>query len=233
MSDAPVTLVTGSRKGIGRFLAERYAKAGHRVVGCSRKAPDWTAPNYTHVTADVTNEQQVTALFAQISKDFGRLDHLVNNAGIASMNHSMLTPLSTVKDVLETNVVGTFLFSREAARLMQKRKYGRIVNFASVAAPLKLEGEAIYAASKAAVVSLTQILARELAPLGVTVNAVGPTPVETDLIRNVPKDAMDRLVARQAITRMGTMDDVANVVDFFLRAESAFVTGQVLYLGGV
>lgn len=233
MSDTPVTLITGSRKGIGRFLAERYAKAGHRVVGCSRQPAGWSAKNYTHLETDVTSEKDVTTLFRAISKDFGRLDHLINNAGIASMNHAMLTPVETVRDVLDTNVVGTFLFAREAARLMQKRKFGRIVNFSSVAAPLKLEGEAIYAASKAAVVSLTQVLARELAPLGVTVNAVGPTPVETDLIKNVPKDAMERLVARQAIARMGTMDDVANVVDFFLQPSSGFITGQVLYLGGV
>lgn len=233
MSDTPVTLITGTRKGIGRFLAERYAKAGHRVVGCSRKDAGWSAANYTHLQCDVSSEKDVTALFRTISEDLGRLDHLINNAGIASMNHALLTPMETVRSVLDTNVFGTFLFAREAARLMQKRKFGRIVNFSSVAAPLKLEGEAIYAASKAAVVSLTQVLARELAPLGVTVNAVGPTPVETDLIRNVPKEAMDRLIARQAIARMGTMDDVGNVVDFFLRPESGFITGQVLYLGGV
>ena len=135
--------------------------------------------------------------------------------------------------ILATNVVGTFLFCREAAKLMQPRRWGRIVNFTTVATPLKLEGEAVYAASKAAVHSLTEVLARELAPLGITVNSVGPTPIETDLIRSVPKDRMDRLIARQAIPRMGTFADVANVTDFFLRAESDFITGQNLYLGGV
>jgi 3-oxoacyl-[acyl-carrier protein] reductase len=233
MSDAPVTLITGARKGIGRFLAERYVAQGHRVIGCSRGASDWSAPGYTHRQVDVTDEAAATTLFGTITKEFGRLDHLINNAGIAAMNHAMLTPMQTVRDVLATNVGGTFLFAREAARLMQRKKYGRIVNFTSVAAPLALEGEAIYAASKAAVASLTEILARELAPLGITVNAVGPTPVETDLVRNVPKDKMDALLKRQALPRFGTLDDVANVVDFFLRRESAFVTGQVLYLGGI
>jgi 3-oxoacyl-[acyl-carrier protein] reductase len=129
--------------------------------------------------------------------------------------------------------VGTFLFCREAARLMQKNKYGRIINFSTVATPLKLEGEAIYAASKAAIVSLTEVMAREFAEFGITVNAVGPTPIKTDLIRSVPQDKMDRLIARQAIQRYGTFEDVANVIDFFLRPESDFITGQNIYLGGV
>lgn len=234
MSDQkPVTLITGTRKGIGRFLAEYYAKCGHTVIGCSRGQPDWSCEGYTHFNADVANEGEVKKIFADIRKNHGRLDNLINNAGIASMNHCMLTPLVTVQSILNTNVVGTFLFCREAAKLMQKHRYGRIVNFSTVATPLKLEGEAIYAASKAAVLSLTEVLARELAQFGITVNAVGPTPVETDLIRSVPKDKMDRLLSRQAIARFGTFGDIANVIDFYLRRESDFITGQNLYLGGV
>jgi 3-oxoacyl-[acyl-carrier protein] reductase len=173
------------------------------------------------------------ALFSTIRKTYGRLDHLINNAGVASMNHSLLTPISMVHNVLNTNVVGTFLFSREAAKLMRNKGYGRIVNFTTVAVPLKLAGEAAYVASKAAVLSLTEVLAREFAEFGITVNAVGPVPVETDLIRSVPKDKIDRLLARQAIPRLGAFEDVANVIDFYLRKESGFVTGQNLYLGGV
>jgi len=229
----PVTLITGTRKGIGKYLAEHYVAQGHIVVGCSRSDVDWQLDGYHHFLADVIDEQAVKALFKNIRLKFGVLDNLINNAGIASMNHLMLTPLSTVNNIFNTNVVGTFLFCREAAKIMAKNKYGRIVNFTTVATPLKLEGEAIYAASKAAVYSLTEVLARELAEFNITVNAVGPTPIDTDLIRSVPQDKMDRLVARQAIIRKGVLQDVSNVTDFFLRKESDFITGQNLYLGGV
>jgi 3-oxoacyl-[acyl-carrier protein] reductase len=149
------------------------------------------------------------------------------------MNHSLLTPIGVVNKIIETNFIGTFLFCREAARLMQRRRYGRIVNFTTVAVPLKLEGEAIYAASKAAVISLTQVLARELASLGITVNAIGPTPIKTDLIRGVSQEKLDALIQRQAIRRYGEPRDVINVIDFFVQPASDFVTGQVMFLGGV
>ena len=231
--DSPVTLVTGSRKGLGRFIAEHYLQEGHFVVGCSRDASDLSHDRYRHFHADVADERAVKPIFTFLRKELGGVDNLINNAGIASMNHALLTPLSTVASILDTNVKGTFLFSREAARLMQKKGRGRIVNMTTVATPFMLEGEAIYAASKAAVLSLTQVLARELAPFGITVNAVGPTPVETDLIRSVPKEKLDRLLARQAIPRFGEPEDVVNVIDFFLRPESDFVTAQNIYLGGV
>lgn len=232
-----IIVITGTRKGIGEALSKHYLDNGDIVIGCSRSAPQWTADygnNYRHFLLDVSDETAVKKMFAAIRREFGRIDYLINNAGIASMNHSLLTPIDTVREIFATNSVGTFLFCREAAKIMRKNHFGRIVNFATVATPLKLEGEAIYAASKAAIVSLTQTLAREYADFGITVNAVGPTPVQTDLIRGVPQEKMDRLINnRQAIHRYGTCEDIANVIDFFLSDASDFVTGQVIYLGGI
>ena len=229
----PVMVISGTRKGIGKFLSERYVSRGWRVVGCSRREPDWNLEGYRHVCTDVADERRVRELFASVRKQEGRLDAVINNAGIASMNHVLLTPLTTVQNIFSTNVFGTFLFCREGARLMKGDGSKRIVNFATVARPLRLEGEAVYAASKAAVESLTQVLALELAGMGIRVNAVGPTPVQTDLVKSVPKEKMDALLNRQAVRRWGSLEDVANVVDFFLKPESDFVTGQVIYLGGV
>lgn len=233
MPDPPVVLVTGARRGIGRFLAEHFANQGALVVGCGRSDAEWTHDRIDYRVADVSREADVTSLFAHVRRTHGRLDVTVNNAGIASMNHALLTPLATVERLLATNFTGTFLVARESAKLMQRRRYGRIVNITTVAVPLHLEGEAVYAASKSAVETLTRVLAHELGPLGITCNAVGPSPIATDLIRHVPREALDAITARLAIKRLGRYEDVANAVDFFARPESDYVTGQVLYLGGV
>ena len=228
-----IILITGSRKGIGRYLVETYTSLGHQVIGCSRNETEYSIDNYKHFCLDVCDEKEVKKIFSHLRKKYGRLDILINNAGIASMNHALLTSLDTVQKIMNTNILGTFLFCREAAKLMQGSKYGRIVNFTSVATPLKLEGETIYASSKAAVTSLTQILAKELAEMGITVNAIGPTPVKTDLIKSVPVNKLNQLIERQAIRRFGEFDDIVNVIDFFIKPESSFITGQVIYLGGV
>ena len=233
MTERQTMLITGASRGIGRHLVEHYLALGWHVVGCSRGPVETASDTYRHYCLDVADEAAVKRMFGEIRGEHGRLDALINNAGIASMNHVLTTPLATVTRIMETNVVGVFLFCREAAKLMQRRRFGRIVNFATVATPLKLEGEAIYASSKAAVITLTQILARELADFGITVNAVGPAPVRTDLVAGVPAATMDRLIARQAIRRFGELRDIDNVIDFFLRPESDFVTGQTIFLGGV
>ena len=229
-----VVLITGTRKGIGRYLVDHYLAQGCTVAGCSREPFEGPIPeNYHHFVADVADERAMVEMTRAVRQRYGGVTVLINNAGIAAMNHLMLTPLSTVQRIFSTNVFGTFIAMRECAKAMAAARYGRIVNFATVATPLNLEGEAVYAASKAAVESLTRVAARELAAFNITVNAVGPTPVMTDLIRTVPKQKMDALIATQAIRRMGEHRDITNVIDFFVSRNSDFITGQTVYLGGI
>ena len=233
MDSPQVMLITGTRKGIGEQLVKHYVTKGFSVVGCSRKDVDYKFDNYQHFCLDVSDELSVKKIFFEIKNSYGRLDYLINNAGIGLANHSLLTPGTSIHNIMNTNFLGTFLFCREGARLMKKNSFGRIVNLTTVAVPLKLEGEAIYSASKAAINSLTQILGKELAEFGVTINAVGPTPIKTDLIRGIPEEKIQSLVSSLAIKRYGKVRDVINVIDFFINPESDYVTGQVIYLGGV
>jgi len=226
-------LITGSRKGIGRYLVEHYIEKGYVVEGCSRGQSDLKDANYTHHEVDVADERGVRNMIADVTKRHGRIDAVLNNAAIASMNHILLTPAKSANRMLEVNVTGTMLVCRDAAKVMIRKRYGRIVNFTTIVAPIALAGEAVYAASKSAVVTLTRILAFELGQWGITCNSFGATPIMTDMIKGVPQDKIDAVVNNLAIKRLGTHQDCANVCDFFVSPTSDNITGQVIYLGGV
>ena len=233
VTEQPVILITGTSKGIGKYLAEQYVAKGYQVAGCSRQTVDREMNGYEHYCADVADEEQVKSMVSAIQRRHGRLDVVINNAGVASMNHCLLTPASTVERIFGTNFRGTFLVSRESAKLMKAGRFGRIVNIGSVAVPMRLEGESVYAASKSAIITYTQIIARELAEFGITCNTVALTPIETDLIRSIPREKINRIIDNLAIKRLGRVDDVLNVIDFFIKPESDYITGQVVHLGGV
>jgi 3-oxoacyl-[acyl-carrier protein] reductase len=228
-----VIIITGSRKGIGRYLAEYYLEKGHTVIGCSREASDLNREGYRHYQADVSDEKSVTELCKQVRQEFKTVDVLINNAGAASMNHFMLTPVSTAKRLMELNYLGAYHCARAFINLLKKSENPRIVNFSTVAVPLALAGEIAYVASKSAIEAFTRVLAKELTQFNITVNAVGPTPVDTDLTAHVPHEKLQSLMAQQAIHRMGTFQDISNVIDFFISPVSNFITGQIIYLGGV
>jgi 3-oxoacyl-[acyl-carrier protein] reductase len=225
-------VVTGTRKGIGRAVATHYLETGWIVVGASRGGTSIASDHYYHFSLDVSDEVAVKRMFTETRRRFGRVDALVNNAGIATLNHALLTPVESVRRITETNLTGTFLCCREAAKIMQRRRSGRIVNVASVAVPLALEGESVYAASKAAVITLSRVLARELGLHGITVNVVGPGPVRTDMTSSLPEEKMQQLLARLPLRRYTECRDITNVIDFFLLPASESVTGQVIYIGG-
>ena len=225
-------LITGVTKGIGNYLVDYYLKKNNIVLGFSRSKKIKPSKQYYHFQVDVSNENDVKSAFLEIRKNYESIDVLINNAGLASMNHVLLTPLKKAQEIMDTNFLGTFLVSREAAKLMMKQKYGRIVNMSSVGTQIKLEGEAIYTASKTAVENLTVVMSREFANYGITVNAIGPTPVLTDLIKFVPKNKIQNILDKLALNRLTEMHDITNVLDFFISEKSDFITGQTIFLGG-
>ena len=236
-----VFIISGSSRGIGKALSEHYLKCGDIVVGCARSTSDIAHKNYRHFILDINDEKAVVAMVKAAKKEFGKIDICLNNAGMASMNHILTTSYESAKRLVDVNFLGAFLLSREAAKAMisnkisnkNSAKSGVIINFSSVAVPLCLEGEAIYAASKAACESLTKTMAKELASYSIRVNAIALAPVQTDLIKAVPKDKIKALLEQQAIKRFGEFDDIINVIDFFISQKSDFITGQIITLGGV
>jgi 3-oxoacyl-[acyl-carrier protein] reductase len=231
--DGRVVLVTGSSRGIGRHLAEHFLGRGATVVGVSRGAGTIEHPRYHHRQADLAVEAEAITAVRAAHRVADRLDVAVNNAGAAAMNHVLLTPGRTAEALMTVNYLATFVVSREAAKYMQRRRYGRIVNLSSVAVPLRLEGEAAYAAAKSAIATFSAIFAREVAPWGITCNVVAPGPVETDLIRQVAHEKIQAVIDRLAPRRLSLPEDVAYAVEMLCRPEAAAITGQVLYLGGV
>lgn len=229
-----IVLVTGARRGVGRLLAEHFLREGAQVIGFSRHADDgFAAEGYTAIEADVGDAESVARGFEQVRKAFGRVDIVVNNAAVLTSQYSMIMPPAAARSMLETNLFGTFMVSREAAKLMRKSKWGRIINVGSMAASLEPIGDSIYAATKAAVATLANVMAKEFAPLNVTCNTLGITAIETDMLGQLPRDKVDAVVAGLPMPRYATPDDIFNVVDFFASERSSYVTAQTVFLGGV
>lgn len=226
-------LITGTTRGLGKAMADHFLALGDTVIGCGRTEQTITHLQYQHHLLDITSAEAVADFFFTLRHDHKHLDILINNAGIAKMNAFVMTPLESVQQVFAVNVNGTFLFCQKAIGLLRKSPHPRIINMSTVAVPLRLEGEAIYAASKSAVETLTRIIAKELGGFHITCNAIGPSPIATDLIKGVGRDKIADLVRQQAIKRMATVDDVLHLVDFLSQPASSMITGQVIYLGGI
>lgn len=232
MNSGRTLMITGTSRGLGRAVAEHYLDRGDRVLGCARSDEGPSHPHYTHYQADVASEGGPESLMRRVASDCQSLDALINSAGIAKMNHLVLTPTASIVQMMQANFIATFALMREAVRLLKNNPHGRIINVSTVAVPLNLEGEAGYASSKSAIETLTRIAARELGSMGITCNVIGPSPIRTRLLAGVPEQKLEALIQRQAIRRWAEPADVINVIDFFLSPASDMITGQVIYLGG-
>jgi 3-oxoacyl-[acyl-carrier protein] reductase len=234
-------LVTGGARGIGRSIAEGLARRGADLViadvsldSAESAARELSALGVRAVALklDVSRSEEVMSAFAKIASDFGRLDVVINNAGITRDGLILRMKEEDWDAVINVNLKGVFLCSKEAVKVMVKQKYGRIVNIASVVAFMGNPGQANYSASKAGIVGLTKTTAREYASRGITVNAVAPGFIATAMTDALAESVRQEMLKSIPIGAFGTVEDVANAVLFLASPASGYITGQVVHVNG-
>ncbi len=236
-----VAVVTGAGRGIGKAIAERLASKGAKVVIADLNLQDAEevakelsekGTEARAVAVDVSSSESVKAMFEEMVKAFGGIDILINNAGITRDTLVLRMKEQDWDAVINVNLKSVFLCSKEAIRLMAKKRYGRIVNIASVVAFMGNPGQANYSASKAGIVGLTKTLAREYASRGITVNAVAPGFIQTAMTEKLPDNVKEEMLKSIPLGRFGTVQDVANAVEFLSSPESGYITGHVIHVNG-
>ena len=237
-----VALVTGGSRGIGRAICLELARQGAAVAvnyaGNEQAAQETVEAcralgvQAEAFQADVSDPAACESLIAQVKERFGRLDILVNNAGVTRDGLLMTAKPEDFDKVLDTNLKGAYFCMKAAAKVMMRQRYGRIVNLSSVVGLRGNPGQTGYAASKAGILGLTKAAAKELATRNITVNAVAPGFIETDMTAVLPEKAKTAMLATIPMAAPGQPEDVARAAAFFARPESAYVTGQVLCVDG-
>jgi 3-oxoacyl-[acyl-carrier protein] reductase len=237
-----VALVTGGSRGIGQAIAVELARAGALVVFTYKASPEGARETEKRIAeaggrggareCDVADLAAVEALVARILQEHGRLDVVVNNAGITRDQLLARMKPEDFDAVIATNLRGTWNVCKAAIRSLLKARGGRIINLSSVVAEMGNAGQTSYAASKGGVEALTRSLAREVGSRGITVNAVAPGFIETDMTRGLPEEASRALLERIPLGRFGSVEDVAAAVRFLASDAAAYVTGQVIHVNG-
>ena len=228
-----IAIVTGSRKGLGRMLAVHFLDEGAQVIGLSRAESSIAHERYEHLSVDIGDDLAVRAAFAAIARAHGRVDIAINNAAASTSAYALLLPAEQAEEMVRTNFLGGFYVARQAAKLMRKQKFGRIINIGSMISVVEPVGTSVYAAMKSASMTMAGVLAKEFAADGITVNTVAVSAFRTDMLDQLAPEKVDNLLATLPLGRLATPDDVFNVVDFFASPRSSYVTAQAVFLGGV
>ena len=241
MLDERLVLVTGATRGIGKAIALTLGGAGATVIGTA--TTESGADNITKVFAenkisgkgialDVTDNDQISYLGESIKKDFGSIDILVNNAGITRDNILLRMKEDEWEDIINTNLSSVYKMSKSVLRGMIKKRSGRIISITSVVGSMGNAGQSNYAAAKAGMIGFTKSLAREVGVRGITVNAIAPGFIQTDMTDSLPDDQKEALASQIPMGRLGTADEIAQAVLFFAGDGGSYITGQTLHVNG-
>jgi 3-oxoacyl-[acyl-carrier protein] reductase len=223
-------IVTGASRGIGLAISNRLAQSGEEVLGISRSA---TSALFETKSIDVTDFKSIKNLSDEIRLSGRKVSAVVNVAGIASMNLALMANPLTSVNLVNVNFLGTVYSCQAFGPLLVRNGGGSIINFSTIAAALNLEGESIYAATKAAVENYSKTYAKELSKFNVRVNCIAPGPIRTELLRGVSEEQINRIVSAQILTTVFQKDDVADLVDLLLDPKAKSLSGQVFHVGGV
>jgi 3-oxoacyl-[acyl-carrier protein] reductase len=234
-------MVTGASRGIGRSIALRLASAGIKIIVASneRENNDLVVGEITAaggaalpIFIDMTSEDSIKEAFAESLKQAGQIDILVNNAGVTKDGLAVRMKRSDWDFVLSINLTGAFLASQQALHGMMKARWGRIINIASVVGQSGNPGQANYVSTKAGIIGLTKALAQEVGSRNITVNAVAPGYIITDMTAKLPQEVKDAMLAKIALKRGGTPEDIASAVNFLASDEASYITGHVINVNG-
>ncbi|GAA5189347.1 3-oxoacyl-ACP reductase FabG [Ferrimonas gelatinilytica] len=233
-----VALVTGASRGIGRAIAEHFVAAGAKVVGTATSErgaaaiSEYLGDAGMGLVLNVTEQASVDALFAEIKAQYGDIDVLVNNAGITRDNLMMRMKEEEWCDILDTNLTSIFRTSKAVLRAMMKKRHGRIINIGSVVGTMGNPGQANYCAAKAGVIGFTKSLAKEVASRGITVNAVAPGFIQTDMTEELTDDQKSGILGQVPVGRLGQAQEIADAVLFLASDRASYITGETLHVNG-